>query len=184
MILVLQKWGSWDFSTRRGEEQEKLLRPEGEQRSAAKGKKKKGRGGGIVLEDLLSNCTCSSRTWILRGLEVLSTVYLVGAVVLWCLSRRAQVLVNFLNSQAVYGVGRRAYLLSFFESSHSKRLESSCSRLYALVLVVPPSRGGGHRRHKLCSPNHLKILYALWLVCGFLHRFTLYSHTTLGSNQI
>ncbi|MQL83559.1 hypothetical protein Taro_016050, partial [Colocasia esculenta] len=57
-----------------------------------------------------------------------AVVLWVGAVVLWCLSRRAQVLVNFLNSLAVCGVGRRAYLLSFFESSHSKRLESSCSR--------------------------------------------------------
>ncbi|MQL94581.1 hypothetical protein Taro_027237 [Colocasia esculenta] len=51
----------------------------------------------------------------------------VGAMVLWCLSRHAQVLVNLLNSQAVCGVGLRAYLLGFFESSHSKRLESSCS---------------------------------------------------------
>ncbi|MQL83374.1 hypothetical protein Taro_015857 [Colocasia esculenta] len=54
----------------------------------------------------------------------------VGAVVLWYLSGGAQGLVNLLNSQVVFGVGRCAYLLGFFESSHSKRLESSCSSVY------------------------------------------------------
>ncbi|MQM00308.1 hypothetical protein Taro_033039, partial [Colocasia esculenta] len=63
-----------------------------------------------------------------------AVVLWVGAVVLWFLSRHAQVLVNLLNSQAVYGVGRHAYLLGFFESSHSKRLELSCSRLYSLCM--------------------------------------------------
>ncbi|MQM23786.1 hypothetical protein Taro_056856, partial [Colocasia esculenta] len=53
-----------------------------------------------------------------------------GAVMLWCLSRVAQGLVNLLNSQVVYGVGCRAYLLGFFELVHSKRSESSCSSLY------------------------------------------------------
>ncbi|MQL83556.1 hypothetical protein Taro_016049, partial [Colocasia esculenta] len=62
----------------------------------------------------------------------------VGAVVLWCLSRSAQGLVNLPNSQVVFGVGRCAYVLGFFESLHSKRLESSCSSCTALVLVVPP----------------------------------------------
>ncbi|MQM14047.1 hypothetical protein Taro_046976 [Colocasia esculenta] len=54
----------------------------------------------------------------------------VGAVVLWCLSRGAQGLVNLLNSQVVFRVGRCAYLLGFFELLNSKRLESSCSSLY------------------------------------------------------
>ncbi|MQM06734.1 hypothetical protein Taro_039559 [Colocasia esculenta] len=54
----------------------------------------------------------------------------VGAIVLWCLSRGAQGLVNLLNSQVVFGVGRCAYLLGFFELLNSKRLESSCSSLY------------------------------------------------------
>ncbi|MQL74721.1 hypothetical protein Taro_007066, partial [Colocasia esculenta] len=54
----------------------------------------------------------------------------VGAVVLWCLSRGAQGLVNLLNSQVVFGVGRCAYLLGFFELLNSKRLESSCSSVY------------------------------------------------------
>ncbi|MQL80188.1 hypothetical protein Taro_012637 [Colocasia esculenta] len=62
----------------------------------------------------------------------------VGVVVLWCLSRSAQGLVNLLNSQVVFGVGRCAYLLGFFESLHSKRLESLCSDCTPLVLVVPP----------------------------------------------
>ncbi|MQM13889.1 hypothetical protein Taro_046817 [Colocasia esculenta] len=51
-------------------------------------------------------------------------------VVLWCLSLGAQGLVNLLNSQVVFGVGRCAYLLGFFELLNSKRLESSCSSLY------------------------------------------------------
>ncbi|MQM01658.1 hypothetical protein Taro_034416, partial [Colocasia esculenta] len=38
-----------------------------------------------------------------------------GAIVLWCLRRSAQGLVNFLNSQVVCGVGCHAYLLGFFE---------------------------------------------------------------------
>ncbi|MQL82182.1 hypothetical protein Taro_014648 [Colocasia esculenta] len=38
-----------------------------------------------------------------------------GAIMLWCLRRSAQGLVNLLNSQVVYGVGCRAYLLGFFE---------------------------------------------------------------------
>ncbi|MQL74701.1 hypothetical protein Taro_007074, partial [Colocasia esculenta] len=54
----------------------------------------------------------------------------VGAVVLWCLSRSAQGFVNLLNSQVVCGVGCRTYLMGFFESLHSKRLESSCSSLF------------------------------------------------------
>ncbi|MQM00890.1 hypothetical protein Taro_033633 [Colocasia esculenta] len=54
----------------------------------------------------------------------------VGVVVLWCLSRGAQGLVNLLNSQVVFGVGRCAYLLGFFELLNSKRLESLCSSLY------------------------------------------------------
>ncbi|MQM09242.1 hypothetical protein Taro_042107 [Colocasia esculenta] len=53
-----------------------------------------------------------------------------------CLSRGAQGLVNLLNSQVVFGVGRCAYLLGFFELLNSKRLESSCSSLYCTCASV------------------------------------------------
>ena len=61
-----------------------------------------------------------------------------GAVVLWCLRRSAQGLVNLLNSQVVCGVGRRA--ISWVSlSCRSQRGESRRAPVCtALVLVVPP----------------------------------------------
>ncbi|MQM05299.1 hypothetical protein Taro_038103 [Colocasia esculenta] len=120
-----------------------------------------------MLEDLLSNRACSSRTWIHHGPKVLSTVYLVWSHSALVFEPSCSIACESLNSQVVCGVGHRAYLLGFFESLHSKVLESSCSRLFALVLVFPLSWGGGRTRHKLCSPNHLKILCALWFVVSF-----------------
>ncbi|MQM02313.1 hypothetical protein Taro_035082 [Colocasia esculenta] len=74
----------------------------------------------------------------------------VGAVVLWCLSRGAQGLVNLLNSQVVFRVGRCAYLLGFFELLNSKRLESSCSSLYCTCAsgssVVTRCNKSGHMK--------------------------------------
>ncbi|MQL81906.1 hypothetical protein Taro_014374 [Colocasia esculenta] len=67
-----------------------------------------------------------------------------------CLSRGAQGLVNLLNSQVVFRVGRCAYLLGFFELLNSKRLESSCSRLYCTCAsgssVVRRCNKSGHMK--------------------------------------
>ncbi|MQL96693.1 hypothetical protein Taro_029375 [Colocasia esculenta] len=100
------------------EEEEKsgknLLRSEVEQRSAAKEKKKKGKRGGVWSRSALG--------WSRSALV---------------LEPSCSSVCELLNSQPVCGVGQRAYLLGVFESSDSKRLESSCSKLYALVLVDP-----------------------------------------------
>ncbi|MQM06917.1 hypothetical protein Taro_039747 [Colocasia esculenta] len=80
-----------------------------------------------------------------------AVVLWVGAVVLWCLRRCAQVLVNLLNSQAIYGVGRHAYLLGFFESSHSKRLELLCSRCNKsehMKAECPEAKKDKYKNHK------------------------------------
>ncbi|MQL67929.1 hypothetical protein Taro_000205 [Colocasia esculenta] len=76
-----------------------------------------------------------------------------GAVVLWCLSYGAQVLVNLLNSQVVFGVGRCAYLLGFFELLNSKRIESSCSSLYCTC-----ASGSSVVRRWTCNKSrHMKV---------------------------
>ncbi|MQL69843.1 hypothetical protein Taro_002135, partial [Colocasia esculenta] len=89
---------------------------------------------------------------LMDKVDILDAPDKFGAVVLWCLSRRVQVLVNVLNSQAVCGVGRRAYLLGFFESSHSKRLESSCSRNIVNV-IVELSSFGRPKEEKVEAPS-------------------------------
>ncbi|MQL77853.1 hypothetical protein Taro_010259 [Colocasia esculenta] len=97
-----------------------------EQRRQGKKKEKKRRSV-LVLVELGSIVIQRFEYFVLYfGAPVLW----VGAVVLWCLSHGAQGLVNLLNSQVVFEVGRCAYLLGFFELLNSKRLESSCSSLY------------------------------------------------------
>ncbi|MQL98629.1 hypothetical protein Taro_031342 [Colocasia esculenta] len=110
-----------------------------EQSSAAKGRRRRRRGGARDCsssdqEEDPAESVFELGSIVIQRFECF--VLWFGAVVLWCMSRSAQGLVNLLNSQVVFGVGRCAYLLGFFASLHSKRLESLCSDCTALVLLV------------------------------------------------
>ncbi|MQM10723.1 hypothetical protein Taro_043621 [Colocasia esculenta] len=82
----------------------------------------------------------------------------VGVVVLWCMSRSAQGLVNLLNSQVVFGVGRCAYLLGFFESSHSKR----CNKSGHMKADCLEGKKEKHINHKEFHKKKNKAMVATW----------------------